>query len=244
MWLMVLSGLLLNDQWLCPAGWSCSASSTGRAARFVLPCRCPTTAGFCNRREREAGSSPRPPARSAVQRSYKGSGRKYVARARARKSIPVKAPNFVEQGQLVPTISAKQSWMADKFLLELKPKRNEKDLIAGQVWVDRHSLLVRRKKKNYGESPFPGGLKRGAGSSSPSAPSRGDLAATDMEAVRRPVRRPTYAHLTHSYRANQVLHPHHTNTANLSLVRETRSLLTSERTGEPLACNNNQVLSD
>jgi len=34
------------------------------------------------------------------------------------------------------------------YLLELKPKRKEKDLISGEVWVDKHSFLVRQV---YGE---------------------------------------------------------------------------------------------
>lgn len=39
------------------------------------------------------------------------------------------------------------------YLLELKPKRNEKDLIAGQVWVDRHSFLVRHIEGELAKSP-------------------------------------------------------------------------------------------
>jgi hypothetical protein len=39
------------------------------------------------------------------------------------------------------------------YVLELKPKRKEKELIAGQVWVDQHSFLVRHIKGELAKSP-------------------------------------------------------------------------------------------
>ena len=39
------------------------------------------------------------------------------------------------------------------YLLELKPKRKEKDLIAGEVWIDKHSFLVRRIEGEIAKTP-------------------------------------------------------------------------------------------
>ena len=39
------------------------------------------------------------------------------------------------------------------YLLGLKPKRKEKDLIAGQAWVDQHSFLVRRIEGDIAKTP-------------------------------------------------------------------------------------------
>jgi hypothetical protein len=39
------------------------------------------------------------------------------------------------------------------YLLELKPKRKEKDLISGGVWVDKHSFLVRQIDGEIAQSP-------------------------------------------------------------------------------------------
>jgi hypothetical protein len=39
------------------------------------------------------------------------------------------------------------------YVLELKPKRKEKDLISGQVWVDQHSFLTRQIEGELAKSP-------------------------------------------------------------------------------------------
>jgi outer membrane lipoprotein-sorting protein len=39
------------------------------------------------------------------------------------------------------------------YLLGLKPKRKEKDLISGEAWVDKHSLLVRRIDGEIAKTP-------------------------------------------------------------------------------------------
>ena len=39
------------------------------------------------------------------------------------------------------------------YVLALKPKRKEKELIAGQAWVDQHSFLVRRIEGELAKSP-------------------------------------------------------------------------------------------
>ena len=39
------------------------------------------------------------------------------------------------------------------YVLALKPKRNEKELIAGQAWVDQHSFLVRHIEGELAKSP-------------------------------------------------------------------------------------------
>ena len=39
------------------------------------------------------------------------------------------------------------------YLLGLKPKRKEKDLISGEAWVDKHSLLVRHIEGELAKSP-------------------------------------------------------------------------------------------
>jgi len=39
------------------------------------------------------------------------------------------------------------------YVLELKPKRKEKELIAGQAWVDQHSFLVRHIEGELAKSP-------------------------------------------------------------------------------------------
>lgn len=39
------------------------------------------------------------------------------------------------------------------YRLALKPKRNEKDLIAGEAWVDEHSFLVRRVEGDVAKTP-------------------------------------------------------------------------------------------
>ena len=39
------------------------------------------------------------------------------------------------------------------YVLALHPKRNEKDLIAGQAWVDQHSFLVRHIEGELAKSP-------------------------------------------------------------------------------------------
>jgi len=38
-------------------------------------------------------------------------------------------------------------------VLALKPKRNEKELISGQAWVDQHSFLVRHIEGELAKSP-------------------------------------------------------------------------------------------
>jgi hypothetical protein len=39
------------------------------------------------------------------------------------------------------------------YLLGLKPKRKEKDLIAGEAWIDKHSFLVRRIEGEIAKTP-------------------------------------------------------------------------------------------
>jgi hypothetical protein len=39
------------------------------------------------------------------------------------------------------------------YVLALKPKRKEKELIAGQAWVDQHSFLVRHIEGELAKSP-------------------------------------------------------------------------------------------
>jgi hypothetical protein len=39
------------------------------------------------------------------------------------------------------------------YLLGLKPKRKDKDLISGQAWVDKHSLLVRHIEGEVAKTP-------------------------------------------------------------------------------------------
>ena len=39
------------------------------------------------------------------------------------------------------------------YVLALHPKRNEKELIAGQAWIDQHSFLVRRIEGELAKSP-------------------------------------------------------------------------------------------
>src|SRR5436305_3549091 len=39
------------------------------------------------------------------------------------------------------------------YVLELKPKRKEKELIAGPVWIDQHSFLVRHIEGELAKSP-------------------------------------------------------------------------------------------
>lgn len=39
------------------------------------------------------------------------------------------------------------------YILELRPKRKEADLITGQVWVDEHSLVVRQIEGELAKSP-------------------------------------------------------------------------------------------
>jgi hypothetical protein len=39
------------------------------------------------------------------------------------------------------------------YLLGLKPKRKEKNLISGQVWVDQHSFLVRQIEGEVAKTP-------------------------------------------------------------------------------------------
>jgi len=39
------------------------------------------------------------------------------------------------------------------YLLGLKPKRKDKDLISGQAWVDKHSLLVRHMEGEVAKTP-------------------------------------------------------------------------------------------
>jgi hypothetical protein len=39
------------------------------------------------------------------------------------------------------------------YLLGLKPKRKEKDLISGEAWVDKHSLLVRNIEGEIAKTP-------------------------------------------------------------------------------------------
>jgi hypothetical protein len=39
------------------------------------------------------------------------------------------------------------------YLLQLDPKRKQPELIAGQVWVDKHSFLIRRIEGEMAKSP-------------------------------------------------------------------------------------------
>lgn len=40
------------------------------------------------------------------------------------------------------------------YVLGLKPKRTDKDLISGQVWVDKHSFLIRQIQGDAAKTPF------------------------------------------------------------------------------------------
>jgi len=39
------------------------------------------------------------------------------------------------------------------YVLGLKPKRTDKDLISGQVWVDKHSFLIRQIQGDAAKTP-------------------------------------------------------------------------------------------